>query len=538
MQMAFSSYGLLYSKNGLAEDIAINAEQIIDTGTDRYFIISVGVNIYQDKYWPTLKWSANDAELVSNTLGKGTKHNIIKKQLVNEAATLSGVYSVLKEVAEQSTPDDTVILYISGHGTLSQAVTGELQRLVVLHDTVKDQLSTTGLPHSMLHNWLNNLKARKKMMIFATCHSGEGKSRLPPEIQKILRGKKGDLIPLAAVSQGALVFAAAAQGEAAYENDKLGGDIYTYYFLEAIQVNDRNKDGMVSALEAHDYARDRTWRFTNGRQRPTVWAKLIGDADISLSGSRKNSGLPVLQAYEKEMSGLFVQIDQSTKGMLPTAFPLNPQGSEISLYGPGRELPIARYYVTVPAGHAITLENVMNKRLFNIGISLRHNYWSDGDWKKIPGNISNNTYTLNGGYNFKRLGIGLSADFPKYESGVINDSIISNTVLKSMLFYASFSKRYKLFNLSARIEYGLATMEIALADQSSGQELKFEDTSNVQGVALTLAYNFALDLNATFEIGYRNTDWKFDTIGSLSGERKWVGIGVGYRFDWNSSTLW
>ena len=163
--------------NAYATDVLIPTSQLVQKDSTNYYVISIGVNQYSDAFWPSLKWPASDATRVSDKLGQATNNRIVKKLLIGEYATLKQVTATLNEVEQQAKPNDTVVLYISSHGTLAQSGSGTFDRIVVLHDTQHDNLFSTGLKHAVLQQWLENLKARKKMMVFATCHSGEGKSR-------------------------------------------------------------------------------------------------------------------------------------------------------------------------------------------------------------------------------------------------------------------------------------------------------------------------------------------------------------------------
>lgn len=258
-----------------AADVLVPAASIT-TNSGRVFVISIGIDSYADGFWPTLRWAAADARRVGERFARGAAEEVARFVLINDVANVRNIRATLASVAAQATRADTVILYVSSHGTLAQTPSGDLERVIVSHDTRQDALLATGLGQSELNIWLDNVAARKKLMMFATCHSGEGKSRLSDSVRALLGTPKGSLVSLADVSEGALILAAAAKNETALEDDRLQGDVYTHFVLEALDTHDRNKDGVVSALEAHDYARDRTWHYTQGRQRPTANARFVG----------------------------------------------------------------------------------------------------------------------------------------------------------------------------------------------------------------------------------------------------------------------
>jgi hypothetical protein len=521
-----------------AADVLLSKQTLKSEGQAKYYVIAIGVNRYADAFWPTLKWPVNDATKVIDHFGTQTQYQLHKILLTNESATLDSAVAALNEVSAKARSQDTVIVYISGHGTLAQGADGDLKQFVVLHDTRKDSLLTTGLAHTELFAWLDKVRARKKLLVFATCHSGEGKSRLPPKVEQLVKSTKGNLLPLSEVSEGVLVLAAAARGEAARENDKLQGDIYTHYLLEALSVYDRNKDGMVSALEAHDYARDRTWTFTQGRQRPTAHAKFIGDADIPLYGQKTKKGLPVLEAYDESLAGFYVRVNNQEKGRLPFAFPLTPGRSYVSLYTPDSDEPFVRYKVKASAGQFVNLDTVMNFRPIGFGGSARQYYWSDDAWKKLSGSSQHTGGEFHFNYHFGNVYLGVLGELPVEKSNTIRNPIDSDVRLIGAMAVGGYTYALDHFTLGANVEMGVEKMEITLTDRSTGETLDYADNSFTYGAFLSVSYTVVSDLAVTLEAGQRWGRWQFDTIGDLDGGRAWVGLGIGYRFGWKARTLW
>ena len=528
----------LYSLPGNTADVLIPSNQILEIARGKYYLISIGVNNYQDAFWPTLKWPASDATRVADQLGKATVSRVEKTLLLNEYATYDSVTNALNQVAKKVSENDTVVLYISGHGTLAQNASGELERIVVLHDTSQSRLLTTGLKHSLLNDWMEHLRAHKKMMIFATCHSGEGKSRLPENVQALIRTNKGVLPPLSDVSEGALVLAAAAKGEAARENDDLQGDIYTHYLLEALTVYDRNRDGMVSALEAHDYARERTWAFTRGQQRPTANMKQIGDADIPLYGKKISTGLPVLEAYDDSLAGFFVKVDDGVKGRLPLAFPLNPESSVVSFYSPGSDSPLKRYKVNATKGETLSLTDVMTDRPIVMGVQFRRFNWSDQTWDELTGSSDVTVTEFNLGYQWKHYTLGMAISIPADGSNIIRDPIESKTELKSQLLTAGYIYKQRQLTFIGRLELGREELALRLHDLSVNESLDYTDTAFAKGVSFIMGYNVVADFSMTIEAGIRDTDWHFNRIGDLSGRRRSISLGMNYQFGTKARTLW
>lgn len=269
-----------------AGDVLIETDRIANASPGRYYVISIGINQYDHEFWPDLRWAATDATSMLAILGKETQYEKIPIALVNQAATLANVRAVMDDVARKVTARDIVVLYLSGHGTLT----------------------------------------------------------LDPN-----------------------------------------GDVYTHFLLSAALVSDRNRDGMITAMEAHDQAKEQTWVYTRGKQRPSAEAKFIGDADIPLVGRKKGRGSPVLDAYNEQWSGFRLAVNGRDKGAIPTAMALNEESNVVALYTPTNDQPLASYRVVANRGEAISLDDVLYRRPFVAELRLQSYAWSDSAWKKLTG---------------------------------------------------------------------------------------------------------------------------------------------------------
>lgn len=519
-----------------AADVLLPVDSIAPE-TQRVFLVSVGVDSYTDDFWPALRWASADARRVGERFGRDAPGEVIRHVRINDAATAADVRATLASVAASATRADTVIMYVSAHGTLAQTPTGELERVIVLHDTQRDSPLATGLGQSELGAWLDRLAARKKLIIFATCHSGEGKSRVPESVRVLLGTPKGKLVSLADVSEGALVLAAAAKNEAALEDDRLQGDVYTHFVLEALDTYDRNKDGVVSALEAHDYARDRTWQHTQGRQRPTANARFVGDADVPLSGRKTQVGLPVLEAYDERLAGFRVEVDGRSKGEVPTAFPLSAEGSVIAVYGPQGDTVLARYRVRAAPGEAVTLDDVVLHRPWLLGIGWRHSAWSAGAWSDVVGTDSLQQWLLAVGAQRGRWGLQLLLPTQSETQHELRPALSATTTLSGAGLAVEYRVPTANWAWSVTGELWSEELDIAFADGVTGDIEGFAERALSYSVGGGLHRRLAGDVWAKARGGWRSGEWAFDRIGELSGDALWLELGMEYRFGGKARTL-
>ena len=373
VKIIFASALAMASSTLVAEEIRLKPPKELAAAAaeaPHLFLLAVGVDAFDDRFWPRLKWAENDARAVAATVGVDTGYTRVVTTRLGAAATKDAVNQALDAVEKAATSRDVIVIYVSTHGTLMPTGGGDLAPVLVLKDTTASDLERTGLSHDDLRRRLLKMRSARKLLVLAACNAGVGKSRLPPRVQNIIAGRKGvtAIAPLAEVSEGTLILAAAANNEAAREDDTLKGDIYTHFFLEGLATYDRDRDGTVSALEAHDYAKERTFIYTQGHQRPTAEALFIGDADVPLKGRRVRSGLPVLDAYGEDLSGLDLKVGRGIKGRLPSAFPLADGVNHIELYRAGEEHPLAAYRVAASAGDHVTLDDVLARPRWTVAL--------------------------------------------------------------------------------------------------------------------------------------------------------------------------
>ncbi len=513
-----------------AEEVLIPTDKVQGQGDGNFFLLTVGVAQFADDFWPSLKYSSTDSLAVAKALGQGTELKLQTTTLVNQKATRDAMVDELQKIAKRATPRDTVVVYVSSHGTLAESESGELEKVVVLYDTDKEKLGKTGMPHRRLVEWLEGLPARRKLLIFATCHSGVGKSKLSPRIERMLSSAKGRLAPLAEVSEGALILAAAAKGEAAREDDKLGGDIYTHFLLEGLKVYDRNHDGVVTALEAHDYAKEKTYAYTQGRQRPTADARLIGDADVPLRGTRQRSGVPVLEAYDEDLAGFEVQVEGQTKGKLPMAFPLEPGTNRVSLYAPESGRKLATYEVAAYTGEVVTLEEMLAPPPVELKVSGGSERWLDSAFERLGGSPTKSYRAASGYYHWRDWFAGGSIRLrQKGEQGDVRSGLDSELFYQAWTFGGGYEYSIRqMWHLSAELGLGRETMSITFDDGPN--EAEFASSATIFAAKVSASGELGAGLRLSLDGGRIAGKHKFDELGDLNADRGYYGLGLSYLF--------
>lgn len=308
---------------------AFAPEGVTDLPALRHALL-VGVDRFEDPSFTDLHFASADARALGAALSEfDDVKTLVRPEETRRAAILEALAELEKRIRS---PRDTILIYFSTHGSLAQRVGGELERYLVVGDTRLDLPRETGISVDELIRRAERLASRRVAVVLATCHSGRGKSRISDGLAQALAARKEPLRRLEDVSEAVVVLSAAAFGEAAREDETLGHDVYTYFLIEAAGgAADRDGDGAVTISEAHDYARERTWQFTHGQQRPAVESAILGIDPIVLRGRRQREALPVIYSYDRSAEGIAVRLSGQTKGVLPGGFavPLGEQKLEL-----------------------------------------------------------------------------------------------------------------------------------------------------------------------------------------------------------------
>jgi hypothetical protein len=340
----------------------------------RRIALLVGVQQFDDRRWRTLRFPQADAGALAGVLQAPALGHFDQVDVLAPGASLAELRAALRALSQRDLDEhDTVVLYLSSHGTLARDGRGQLRRYLVARDTRVDAVAETGLPLDELKTAFDRLRSRRKVLILAACHSGGGKSLLPSELEAELAGTKSGFFvrPLEEVSRASIVLAAAAWGETAREDERLGNDIYTHFLVEALRGGaDRNGDGAVTVSEAHDYARRRTYEYTEGRQRPTAESEEVGADPVILVGTPRTRGRPELYSYAPRLDGFMVRVDGEPLAELPGGVALAPGAHRVQV-AKGDAEPLLDTEVALGAGERLDVASLVSRSAGRVEIAPR-----------------------------------------------------------------------------------------------------------------------------------------------------------------------
>ncbi len=264
---------------------------------DLYYL-GFGVSRYRDARLD-LAYAAKDAldlEHYARSL-RGHFRQVRTRTYVDDQVTVANLRKARRFLAGAGV-DDTVILFVAGHGTHSSDAAADY--FFVTHETDPDHLRETAASFTLLEELLIGIPARRKLFLMDTCESGErddgaAAAALPTPSARGLRARTTRafrLRPAAGVPvrprpwlldrerfieadlirrTGAIVFSSSLGAEYSYELDAARNGAFTRGLKSALTGDgDADGDGEVSTDELRAYLAREVSRLTDGRQHPTV----------------------------------------------------------------------------------------------------------------------------------------------------------------------------------------------------------------------------------------------------------------------------
>jgi hypothetical protein len=281
----------------------------------RRLYLAIGIDQYKDPYWGQLKYASKDAQDFAKALDTTFDGGVLltsqseKDSFVTRDEVLQALAQLEKENFSEN---DTVLIYLSAHGTIGKTLQDGrtvLEKVMVTAETESEAPTFSGVTHTQLLTIFERLKSRRKVLILDTCYSGSGKSKLNQKILDLLARQKGALddANLGSPVEGSIILSASAWGEEAIESARHNNSLYTHHLIEGFRF-DLNQDGAISITEAHSYASRKVIEESQGRQHPTARIEVVGSDPIIVRGEKKK-GNPLLFAYEQMMRKLKVELN-------------------------------------------------------------------------------------------------------------------------------------------------------------------------------------------------------------------------------------
>lgn len=302
------------------------------------FLVALGVSAYSDSSL-NLRYAAKDATDFASEMEKLYGNNIRVMTLTNSEVTRNSLNQVREFLTQGPKTGDSIILYCAGHGVLDD----HWQYVFGSHELDPEHPSSTGILMNELKECLTLSKARKRLLLMDTCHSGmigekdeikltQLGAELPTGISlNRARGVKIKPVPqlnadrkkryieemfnLSSKSEGMLILGASGGGEFAQESGEFKNGIFTKCLIEGLRGQaDDNRDGYVKVGELKNFISRRVPAITKGEQKPSL---VCYDNDQEFS---------VAQCVTHKQQKLTWDMDEDSEGVNPVKYVMARSG--------------------------------------------------------------------------------------------------------------------------------------------------------------------------------------------------------------------
>lgn len=279
--------------------LVVNYERLL--AKPSVHLVSIGVNQYAEETM-NLKFAAPDALAMAALFeARGPElygqEQVHVTQVLNEQVTRKGIEDALGEVAKKAQPQDTLVVFLAGHGTtLGQRYYFIPHDFQAKADKVEDDIREQGIAGDVLGDWVEKVPALKRVLIFDTCQSG---TALP--VSRTTRDPfafRGALERLSH-SRGFFTIAASAASESAQEILELKHGMLTYALLAGAGAVEEGPlaNQPIKATADDKTVEVREW-FSFAQDKVPLLTKLYVGEEQFIGFSGQGASFPVLPAKE------------------------------------------------------------------------------------------------------------------------------------------------------------------------------------------------------------------------------------------------
>ncbi|MBI5251121.1 MAG: SEL1-like repeat protein [Desulfomonile tiedjei] len=280
-----------------------------EVGIGDLYAVVVGVGVYKHPKIPKLNVSDKDAKDFAAFLEsqRSLFRNVHLTLLINEQASKPEIEKELYYRLRRAGKDDTVIVFLSGHGADDPNTPGEF--FFLSHDADPQFLMATAV-HMNRQWFLNKLDSKRVVVIADACHAGgfggAGSKSLPPSLQNFVSHFRE--------SEGKVFVTSSRSDEYSQEMSGMDNSIFTHFLLSGLAgASDRDSDGIVTLKELYDYVYTRTKDATNGFQHPQMEGRLVGQFPLSLAHGETEAAAQKLQQPQSVSEPVQAPVDDMVK---------------------------------------------------------------------------------------------------------------------------------------------------------------------------------------------------------------------------------
>ncbi len=374
-----SALPLLLSTAALAGVVAVDNGDLETVWKPRRVAVLIGVQDYSDPLLQGLQFPAKDARdlgavLADTNIGGFDRVFVVEGGDNTTAAAIRDTIAIATADLQR---DDTFLLYMSGHGSLTLDAAAGSQLWFLPADGQLEDPQGTGLAIADIEALVSSLSARRRVLIMDTCHNGRtptngltGRAVVDSRTASLLSGFRGEPPPprgLREVAESEARLFAAQYHQPAMEDPKLQNGVYTHYLIDSLtdgrREADLDGDGLVDVTEAHEHARDLTIRYTGGIQVPRAEYRIVGREEIYLSGDparRSTAEMALIGATNAVLARAALFVDGIPRGGPVGLTPVEPGRHHLEVRSEAGQR-LAQGRVRLDAGERMNLDSLFEE---------------------------------------------------------------------------------------------------------------------------------------------------------------------------------
>lgn len=245
--------------------------------------------------------------------------------LIDEDATLAKIRTVLGSVAKASGPDDSVVVFFSGHGArLESSAHRESALLPVDFDSRRP--TATSLSETEFSSALRRIVARRLLVLIDACHSGgAGSFKGIGQGEFVPFGYSERSLDRLAHGTGRVLIASSRANETSLVMNGAPNSVFTSKLLEALRGEGQTSgDGVIRVFEIFNHVSQMVKLAVPGRQHPIFKASDLEDNfPVALDRGGIKSGSVAAT------SGIVTNIWKQLEELMPSLYPLGPMDQEV-----------------------------------------------------------------------------------------------------------------------------------------------------------------------------------------------------------------
>lgn len=243
--------------------------------------------------------------------------------LLDGEATLEALRREIKDIAARAKPDDTVMIFFSGHGA-RLGHPNKPEGALIPFDCDPNDAASTVLSESEFSSLLADIKAQRLVVFIDACHSGGAGS-----LKAI--GGIGDLgfdeksLSRLAQGTGRVLIASSRASETSLVLWGASNSLFTDHLLGALRGGARTHgDGLIRIFEIFNHVAEKVRSAAPGRQHPIFKASDLED-NFPVALDRGGTKSPEAASGSGKAGETWRQLED----ILADLYPVGPQDQEI-----------------------------------------------------------------------------------------------------------------------------------------------------------------------------------------------------------------